>query len=214
MAENPYAQDDLYAPPVSDEEVAAIPEDLEEDELVAIRRAHLKREGAIVAIGHLNLLWGVVAILSLTVSAYVGFEFSSDLSAMLYSGSQGVVAVLMIAAWRPLTRLNPLGRTLYTASILITLMADVGMAAAAGTFTWADAAGWIIGYSILTALVLVLWTSPAVMVFSARYRDEVVPNTQSLKPPMPWWFYVLLVLHLLVLVAVLVGVFTVLGLDN
>jgi hypothetical protein len=177
MTENPYqtpAVRDVSATVETDDEV--------------IRKAHLKHEASVKAVGLLYLLGGVIGLMVL-VAISIGLVVAVNGAGMgtqeiLIFAIVGVVSGVQIAAGLCMRRLTGQGK------ILGIVLAAVGMIA--------FPVGTVIGAYILYLLL----GSKGKMVFSPAYR-EVMARTPHLRYRSPLWIWILLGLGVILLVLML-----------
>jgi len=139
----------------------------------ALRRAHLDVEANIRAFGALLVLAGAsYALLGVGMVAIPASEV--DGSAVLIGAFLAVAGVGTVALGVAVWRLHPAGRLLASALTLVT--------------------GGYGGFGVLFALFA--WGKKGQMVFSERYRREVVPATRHVQyrgVPLMVWLAVLVV---------------------
>lgn len=179
-------------------------------ELEAIRRRCIKREANIKSVGTLFLigaaLLGLGAIGGL-IATVAGDVFTGLLIFVIAGGMATLYG--FIARW--LKQLEHRGRLAATIlvglGIAINVLSGIAEAVASGDPSQMPTTlGGSLGGMLIPGLILyALWSSPSETIFTAHYRDVVVPATPHIKYRSVVAI-VLLVLLLLILVGAVVGV--------
>ncbi len=192
-------ENDVFAPPqTANAFQRPLPED--EDDAKRIRQSHLRRESDIKALGLLTLIGGIVAFGGLAFTFVQLDKIVREIGAgqaallgVLLTGA--VVSVAYVYAGIGLRKLQPAARIVYTILSALTLVNQIRAMMAGG---W----GQVLGVLLTVIFLVVLWSGPAAMVFSRRYRFEIIPATPRIRAFLPWWFWVLLILFILFIVVI------------
>jgi hypothetical protein len=143
-------------------------------ELEAIRRAHLSAETNVRVVGAIAIL---TALLQVTVLFTVAFSLRETIVRSAVTLTMGLCGLWL------LLDLRPVARHVYSALLVgLTGLAMFMTLPPAGTKSVAWIIGVVIARTFVPSLYLfALWSPRARVVFSARYRNVVMPATPRLR---------------------------------
>jgi len=194
---NPFASPQTSA-------AAAAPEIDGQSEAERIRRDHIGNEANIKGIGGLVFIGGLGNAASAVILLGVWMKAGENARTIALAGLIGgaiVSGALQLFGGVQLIRLRSIGRALATLALVLSIL--VSVATADNSF----AVGQSIGRMIIPILIIsMLWRAKATMIFSDRYRLEIIPMTPHVKYRTPRWLWILLGLFLLGLLVMIVTV--------
>lgn len=193
---NPFASPRVSA-------AAAAPDIDGQSEAERIRRDHIGNEANIKGIGGLVFLGGLANVGLCFFLASVWMKTGENGRSFALAGLMGgsmVSGGLQLFGGIQLMRLRVIGRVLATLALVLGFLVSVSTAESS------FAVGRALGNMLIPVLIIsMLWRAKASMVFSDRYRLEVIPATPHVKYRTPRWIWILLGLLLLLLLLVIVG---------
>jgi hypothetical protein len=195
--------ENVYAPPSATIGEVAAPS----SEFERIRSECIGRESSIKGIGSLSLLGAGLWLVGLAGMVFSGVSQRDGVGFVILMAMLAVSAAIGFG----LRRLLPWARMMFTILIgLFLVFQGIALVAAlAGNTRSSDlgsgAVGTIIVWLIQGAFLYTLWSRPSDVIFSLRYRAEIIPATPLIRYRSPRWMYILLGVIVLLVVIGLVA---------
>jgi hypothetical protein len=188
MEENPFA-----SPAEREREPA--PEPIDEDDDETVRAAHIAREALVRSIGTLVVIAGWIPI---GIGVWWVLEPSRATGAMVLAMATVIaIGALYVASGMLIRRLHPVGRGLATGLFALACLSSLSSIVQRPERI---ALGNVVLLVLLPLLTALLWSGRSRMVFSPRYRLEIVPATPRVRYRTPIWLWLLAGLLLLAVV--------------